>query len=79
MFLIHLPTTLPMIEGSANAGGQDVNNNSKPPTGAKKIAKPCKLNKLPRGIMGKMLVYKSGAIKLKLGDTLYDVSTAFTR
>ncbi|CAH8384657.1 unnamed protein product [Eruca vesicaria subsp. sativa] len=29
---------------------------------------------LPEGFMGKMLVYKSGAVKLKLGDILYDVS-----
>ncbi|CAH2078004.1 unnamed protein product [Thlaspi arvense] len=29
---------------------------------------------LPEGFMGKMLVYKSGAVKLKLGDVLYDVS-----
>lgn len=32
------------------------------------------LDELPAGLMGKMQVYKSGAIKLKLGDTLYDVS-----
>lgn len=32
------------------------------------------LEDLPAGYMGKMLVYKSGAIKLKLGDILYDVS-----
>lgn len=34
------------------------------------------LDELPAGLMGKMLVYKSGAIKLKLGDTLYDVSVS---
>ncbi|XP_072059146.1 uncharacterized protein [Arachis hypogaea] len=39
-----------------------------------KKVKPCKLNELPPGLVGKMLVYKSGAIKLKLGSTLYDVS-----
>lgn len=32
------------------------------------------LEDLPAGYMGKMLVYKSGAIKLKLGDILYDAS-----
>lgn len=32
------------------------------------------LEELPEGYMGKMLVYKSGAVKLKLGDILYDVS-----
>ncbi|KAL0873341.1 hypothetical protein Bca101_023046 [Brassica carinata] len=29
---------------------------------------------LQEGFMGKMLVYKSGTVKLKLGDVLYDVS-----
>ena len=28
-----------------------------------------------KGFMSKMQVYSSGAIKLKLGDTLYNVST----
>ncbi|TKY68577.1 DNA-directed RNA polymerase III subunit RPC4 [Spatholobus suberectus] len=75
MFLINLPLTLPMIKESDTAGGQNVNANSKPPGGAKKVEKPCKLHELPSGFMGKMLVYKSGAIKLKLGNTLYDVSS----
>ncbi|KAL6541722.1 hypothetical protein OROGR_011208 [Orobanche gracilis] len=34
----------------------------------------CSLEDLPEGYMGKMLVYKSGAVKLKLGDLVYDVS-----
>lgn len=42
------------------------------------IKKPCRLDELPSGFMGKMMVYKSGAIKLKLGDMLYDVSTTIT-
>ncbi|KAI3704935.1 hypothetical protein L1987_75164 [Smallanthus sonchifolius] len=33
------------------------------------------LKDLPNGCIGKMLVYKSGAIKLKLGDTVFDVSS----
>ncbi|XP_073121433.1 uncharacterized protein [Henckelia pumila] len=32
------------------------------------------LEELPKGYMGKMLVYKSGTVKLKLGDIQYDVS-----
>ncbi|XP_055810986.1 uncharacterized protein LOC129880810 isoform X2 [Solanum dulcamara] len=36
--------------------------------------KACTLQEMPAGNMGKMLVYKSGAIKLKLGDILYNVS-----
>lgn len=40
--------------------------------------KACTLQELPAGNMGKMLVYKSGAIKLKLGDILYNVSHIFS-
>ncbi|KAL8539568.1 hypothetical protein ACS0TY_001249 [Phlomoides rotata] len=40
-------------------------------TGAKEV---CSVEELPKGYMGKMLVYKSGAVKLKLGDVLFDVS-----
>ncbi|KAK7265426.1 hypothetical protein RJT34_33046 [Clitoria ternatea] len=72
MFLINLPPTLPKIKQSATAGGQNANVNSRPSKDA--AEKPCNLNELPPGFMGKMLVYKSGAVKLKLGDTLYDVS-----
>lgn len=32
------------------------------------------MEELPQGYMGKMLVYKSGKVKLKLGETLFDVS-----
>lgn len=34
----------------------------------------CGLEGLPGGYMGKMLVYKSGGIKWKLGDVIYDIS-----
>ncbi|OIW03472.1 hypothetical protein TanjilG_14697 [Lupinus angustifolius] len=63
------PASLPIFKGSA--GGEDANENSKPSKGSKNATKPCKLNELPSGIMGKMLVYKIGKIKMKLGDSLY--------
>jgi len=72
MFLIKLPSKLPII--STADGGKDVNAKSKPPVGTKKGERLCELKDLPSGFMGKMLVYKSGKIKLKLGNTLYDVS-----
>lgn len=75
MFLINLPPTWPVTKQSTTSGDQDVNVNSKPPRGSKEVEEIYKLNELPSGFMGKMLVYKSGAIKLKLGDTLYDVSS----
>ena len=75
MFFLHLPPTLPI---SKQPAGQQVTNSSGAPGGARYTEKPCSLSELPAGFMGKMLVYKSGAIKLKLGDTLYDVSTFHT-
>uniref|UniRef100_A0A0D9VGC7 Uncharacterized protein n=1 Tax=Leersia perrieri TaxID=77586 RepID=A0A0D9VGC7_9ORYZ len=34
----------------------------------------CHLEELPGGLMGKILVYNSGKMKMKLGDVLFDVS-----
>nr|CAB3446701.1 unnamed protein product [Digitaria exilis] len=34
----------------------------------------CGLKELPGGFMGKILVYKSGKVKMTLGDVLFDVS-----
>ncbi|GKB44243.1 DNA-directed RNA polymerase III subunit RPC4 isoform X1 [Tanacetum coccineum] len=39
-----------------------------------KASNKCPFKDLPSGYMGKMLVYKSGAVKLKLGDIFFDVS-----
>ncbi|KAI4335232.1 hypothetical protein L6164_013898 [Bauhinia variegata] len=75
MFLLQLPPHLPMIKGSDAAVGQSVTEGSKPAGEAQAAEKPCSLDQLPDGFMGKMLIYKSGKIKLKLGDTLYDVSS----
>ncbi|XP_004495578.1 uncharacterized protein [Cicer arietinum] len=74
-FFIKLPPVVPMIKNPAKAGSQDVKENSKRPRVSKGVGKLYKLNELPPGLMGKMLVYKSGAVKLKLGNTLYDVSS----
>nr|GFA05920.1 DNA-directed RNA polymerase III subunit RPC4 [Tanacetum cinerariifolium] len=38
------------------------------------ITKACNLSELPTSFMRKMLVYKSGAVKLKVGDHLYNVT-----
>ncbi|XP_049403788.1 uncharacterized protein LOC125867361 isoform X2 [Solanum stenotomum] len=68
MFLVQLPT-LPMLKQSIKTEGSEMANSSKPSK-----AKACSLNELPAGFMGKMLVYKSGAVKLKLGETLFNLS-----
>ncbi|CAL1357464.1 unnamed protein product [Linum trigynum] len=69
MFFIQLPTMLPVTKRSSTTEGKEVKEKSAPSGGA-----GCRLEELPPGFMGKMLVYKSGAVKLKLGDTIYNVS-----
>ncbi|KAI8537173.1 hypothetical protein RHMOL_Rhmol09G0004500 [Rhododendron molle] len=65
---------------SASAKGKEIAGKSKSigSTGASVAVKGkeimSSLEGLPGGYMGKMLVYKSGAIKWKLGDVVYDVS-----
>lgn len=68
-FFMKLPPVIPMIKKP------DVDGKDKRPGGYRGAAKLCKLNDLPPGLIGKMLVYKSGKVKLKLGNTLYDVSS----
>ncbi|XP_062149048.1 uncharacterized protein LOC133857735 [Alnus glutinosa] len=79
MFFLQFPPTMPTVKRSDTADVPEVTDSSRPPglrrTGvAHTVNKTCALNDLPAGFMGKMLVYRSGAIKLKLDDTLYDVS-----
>lgn len=48
--------------------------NDPKPTDRSKTQKGAHISDLPAGLMGKLQVYRSGAVKLKLGDTVYDVS-----
>ncbi|KAL6548101.1 hypothetical protein OROHE_009163 [Orobanche hederae] len=67
MIFFQLPTTMPTIT--------QPDNDANATRGTGVSQKPCNLESLPAGLMGKMLVYRSGAVKLKLGETLYDVSS----
>lgn len=60
LLFLQLPKTIPTKKQSSSSTGP--------------AEKACGLNDLQAGFMGKMLVYKSGKVKLKLGDTLYDVT-----
>jgi len=72
MMFLQLPMTIPAMK---RAAGQASTSDSKPSSSANPMIKACGLRDLQAGAMGKMVVYKSGAVKFKLGDTLYDVST----
>lgn len=74
MFFLQLPRNMPTVKQSPNTEGHEIASSSKPLKGAGPAQKTCTLDELPAGFMGKMLVYKSGAVKLKLGDTIYNVS-----
>ncbi|XP_039064576.1 uncharacterized protein LOC120209713 [Hibiscus syriacus] len=74
MFFMQLPPTLPMTKQTGNISGQEINTSSKPAVSGGSGKKTCGLDEIPAGLMGKMLVYKSGAVKLKLGNTFYDVT-----
>ncbi|KAL5697464.1 hypothetical protein ACHQM5_028598 [Ranunculus cassubicifolius] len=67
LIFLQLPSSLPFMKRPASAEA----NEAKPMS---RKEKDCKLEELPAGKVGKLLVYKSGAVKLKLGEMLYDVS-----
>ncbi|XP_074269330.1 uncharacterized protein LOC141592524 [Silene latifolia] len=71
MLFFQIPTTLPMTKRATSAAGEASASNSKPANG---VDRPCGFKELKTGLMGKVVVYKSGAVKLKLGDTQYDVT-----
>ncbi|RXH74786.1 hypothetical protein DVH24_029507 [Malus domestica] len=69
MFFLQSPQYLPMIKRSTKADGPEGDLE------AHAICKVLCFVWLPPGRMGKMLVCRSRAIKLKLGDSLFDVSS----
>ncbi|XP_062092200.1 uncharacterized protein LOC133798043 isoform X2 [Humulus lupulus] len=73
MFCFQFPHFLPTVKQSSSIKGKEGIGSSTSSLGPK-ACKGNKMEELPEGQVGKMLVYKSGAVKLKLGDVLYDVS-----
>lgn len=60
---------------SASVKGKEIMSSSPMPLERGNASKMHRgLEGVPGGYMGKMLVYKSGAVKWKLGDVIYDVS-----
>lgn len=72
-YFFQLPARLPLPKQSSTATGKEKAGNSRSSNrmGSFELDD---LKKLSAGCMGKLLIYKSGAVKLRLGDTLYDVS-----
>lgn len=74
MFFFQLPNKLPIPKQSASTKGKEKAESSVSSERFGALDKVCQFEEMPAGCIGKMLVYKSGAVKLKLGETLYDVS-----
>ncbi|PIA42833.1 hypothetical protein AQUCO_02000346v1 [Aquilegia coerulea] len=75
MLFLQLPASLPFEKPAPeDAETTETAKESKLTRPIRRPEKGCSLEELPPGFMGKMLVYKSGAVKLKLGDTLYDIT-----
>ncbi|KAJ4955164.1 hypothetical protein NE237_011947 [Protea cynaroides] len=70
MFFFRLPPSLPFAKRLAAAESNQITESSRK---ARNLCMSCNLEELPADLMGKMLVYKSGAVKLKLGDILHYV------
>ncbi|KAE8675519.1 hypothetical protein F3Y22_tig00111662pilonHSYRG00057 [Hibiscus syriacus] len=71
-----LPVNLPLPKQSASRKGKEKVEKSVSLERAVGLTKGQQLEELPAGHVGKMLVYKGGAVKLKLGETLFDVMNA---
>ncbi|XP_022922968.1 DNA-directed RNA polymerase III subunit rpc4-like [Cucurbita moschata] len=73
-YFFQLPACLPFPKRSSTSTGKEKVGNlrSSISTASSELGD---LRNLPGGYMGKLLIYKSGAVKLRLGDTLYDVSS----
>ncbi|KAA0044650.1 DNA-directed RNA polymerase III subunit rpc4-like [Cucumis melo var. makuwa] len=73
-YFFQLPARLPLPKQSSTATGKEKVGNSRS-SNSTSSSDLDDLKKLSAGCMGKLLIYKSGAIKLRLGDILYDVSS----
>ncbi|XP_039820323.1 DNA-directed RNA polymerase III subunit RPC4-like isoform X4 [Panicum virgatum] len=75
LLLVQLPCSLPLpmqpqSVTEPNKGSEERREGMRPSS-----QRGSKLKDLPAGYMGKILVYRSGKVKMKIGDTLFDVSS----
>ena len=75
MLFLQLPASMPWVKQSATGETNEVDDRQKLAKQVGRLGKGCSLEELPAGFMGKLLVYQSGAVMWKIGDTLYNVST----
>ncbi|CAN6278664.1 unnamed protein product [Urochloa humidicola] len=80
LLFFQFPTTLPLPRQSDRVAETEtdtsVNAKSMGDNRKRRLdsVHDCGLKELPGGLMGKILVYKSGKVKMTIGDVLFDVS-----
>uniref|UniRef100_A0A0D9W4B8 RNA polymerase III subunit C4 n=1 Tax=Leersia perrieri TaxID=77586 RepID=A0A0D9W4B8_9ORYZ len=83
LLFFQMPASLPLPKQPDSVANTDRGTEgAEPASTSSKVMHPTrpstllcsKLTELPGGFMGKILVYKSGKVKMKIGDTLFDVS-----
>ncbi|WVZ85390.1 hypothetical protein U9M48_032326 [Paspalum notatum var. saurae] len=75
LLFVQLPSYLPLPKqpqsvADPNKGSEERREGTRPTSHC-----GSNLNELPKGYLGKILVYKSGKVKMKIGDALFDVSS----
>ena len=78
ILFFQLPSFLPLTKAALTAPvktseGGSITSIGKSSTKTEHTGSATWLENMPPGHMGKLLVYSSGAVKLRLGDTLYEV------
>lgn len=76
LIFFQLPANLPLLKPPSAAEDDGQPAHRKKGNALKKEQKKegCRLEEIPGGLMGKLRVYQSGKVKLKLGDSEFDVS-----
>jgi len=79
LLFFQFPKTLPLPRQAYADADTNMNMNTKSMGDNRKrqldSIHGCALKELPGGFMGKLLVFKSGKVKMRLGDLLFDVSS----
>lgn len=73
VLLFQFPPSLPAMRRLASTKGKEIASHGRK-LGRIQAGKGSAMEDLPVGYMGKLLIYNSGSVKMKLGDTLLDVS-----
>jgi DNA-directed RNA polymerase III subunit RPC4 len=80
LFLVQMPSVLPIsaqaVKEHAAGGGPSMSSATTGPSSSSsaEARRGCALKELPSGHIGRLLVYRSGKVKLQMGKVLMDVS-----